>query len=60
MKTIKKTKKYKVGVCSITEFVGGKLSQDFREGKPIEVKDEIAEVINSFGWCEIEKTKRKK
>lgn len=50
---IVKSEHYKVGECSITDFVGKELKLLFDKGEPIEVSNSIFERIKKLGWCNI-------
>lgn len=54
MTTIKKSKTYKVGICSIRGIVGDLEKKiEFDQGKEIKVTKDQLDKINEFGWCEI-------
>jgi hypothetical protein len=54
---IKKTVDYKVGICSITYYVGKIKKLDFDNDKPIEVTEEQIKLINK-SWFEIVEPKK--
>ena len=55
---IKKANKFKIGICSITGWVGKKKANEFRDGKPVEVNEKIYKVLKKLNWCEIVKEKK--
>ena len=50
LKSIIKSRKYRVGICSITEIVGKERKLEFDEGLPIEVTLEEYEKIKNLGY----------
>lgn len=55
---VKKTDKYKLGICSVTEFIGHKKAEKFNKGEAIEIEKEIAGRLEKFGW--VQEVKQKK